>query len=92
MDLARILQTARTADLYDLLATAFNILVERGEELNFGPVGIDTRHVDITPDDDGAFIVAYYSEANAVEAAVERGDNPAGRLAEEYEKRARGGA
>ncbi len=77
MDFHSLLRTARTSDLYDLLATTFNVLDERGEELNFGPVGIDTRHADITPDDDGEFVVAYYSEASAEITNVEFGDRSA---------------
>jgi hypothetical protein len=74
MDFHSLLRTARTTDLYDLLATAFNVLNERGEELNFGPVGIDTRYADISPDDDGKFIVAWYAESSAEIANVEFGD------------------
>lgn len=71
----RLLETARTADLYDLIAATLNTLAERGEELTFGPVGIDTRYAFISPDKDsgGEFVATYFAEASAELAMEERG-------------------
>lgn len=68
----RLFKTASSADLYDVIAAALNALAERGEELAFGPVGIDTDHADISPDEDDGnrFVVAYYGNSNAETAAL----------------------
>lgn len=84
MKLDRLLHTATTADLYDLLAATLNELSKRDKDLNFGPVGIDTQYADITPDHitpndpSGEFIVTYYSGEGAEAAAAECGP-PEGR-------------
>lgn len=90
MDLRRLLETVRTNDLYDLIAQALNVLDQREEP----ETPEDRIHAEVYAQhasierSDGAFGVTYYSEANAVEAAIERGTNPDEALIQQYENQA----
>ena len=76
MDLPQLLKRASTADLYSVLADTLNALDERGEKFEFERMEIATRYADITHHE-GRFIVAWYAEACAEAAALERDDRSA---------------
>lgn len=70
---SRLLGTARTSDLYDVIAAALTILDERGD-LVIRQGCISFEHADISRDGDDKYVATYYAEACAASAELERGD------------------
>lgn len=74
MDIKRMLQTARTSDLYDVIAEALNVLVERDNTLT---ADITTIYAGVATDGEGERITfVYYDEQCMTDAELERGPRP----------------
>lgn len=67
------LQAMTTADLYGLIASTLNTLVDRDEEVTFGSDGIGMRFADIAETDGDYYSVVYFAEGCAELAAQETG-------------------
>jgi hypothetical protein len=70
MDLKRMLQTARTSDLYDVIAEALNVLAERDADLITGE-GILARYADLERDGK-KFGFVYHDDDSITAAELER--------------------
>lgn len=65
MPVSRLLETARTTDLYDVVAAALNVLAGRGE-LTIERGAIDAKHAEIRSYD-GVFTVVYWADPEPAE-------------------------
>ncbi|MEV4001015.1 hypothetical protein [Actinomadura sp. NPDC049753] len=72
---ARLLETARTTDLYDVIAAALNELAKREAPAAEEPLDARVRaqYAEICRGDDGQFDAIYYAVECAEEADQERG-------------------
>lgn len=76
LTVSRLLGTARTSDLYDVITLALNLLTERGEvAITDNCIGLE--HAEIYRES-GTFAAVYWSEVSAEEAERQRGDQEGG--------------
>lgn len=90
MDIKRMLQTARTSDLYDVIAEALTVLAERDDDLITGG-GVLASYADIERDGK-KFGVVYHDDDSMTAAELERDGRDGEQTRRDLMARTKGGA